>query len=228
MLTEELPDRAEVGVRSATKRALLTLSHAMERAFDSVDLKDVDREALVIALFQRRAYFEVERKRYEALAARGATVIVGFAVPVTDLPDGVHGISFEPDDPLAKEWALVLLDGPLGTALVALDEDTLVPNGPTLEASRCFSARWTFHRVRAIVDARRLLRLLGPDLPSGVVAAADQVITRSAAHLPDPSERRLAAAAETLVNAFPKACTTPRWTWGAGWSRHGPQPSWTS
>ena len=182
--------------RSSTKRTLLLVSHAMERAFDAADQ---DVSGLVVALFQRREYFDREASAYAALAASGHTVIVGFAGPTTDLPAGVHAVAFDEDDPRARDWVLVLVRGDHATTLVATDSFDLATGELTLQASRMFHARQTFGRTRALADARAQLARLAPDLPVDVVHAAEAHVSRSEAIPVSSAEVRLSSAADHLV-----------------------------
>ena len=86
--------------RACTKRTLLLVSHAMERAFDAADQ---DVSGLVVGQFQRREYFDREAAAYAALAASRHTVIVGFTGPTADLPAGVQAVAFDQDDPRARD-----------------------------------------------------------------------------------------------------------------------------
>jgi len=187
------------GAVPATKRSLLVLSHAMERAFDA----PVDRcePGLVIGLFQRRENFDVEAKRYAALAASGHTVLVGFVGSTEDLPTGVHAFSFAEDSPLARAWVLILVRGPYATSLDAEDTRDLAAGEATFEASRLFQATWTFRRNAALEVAAHWLAQVSPALPASVVAAAQQLIRASEQLAVSPVEERLAAAAEHLVTS---------------------------
>lgn len=186
----------------STKRALLVLSHAMERAFDAVDSTEPGDDAgagLVIALFQRREYFDREAARYEALAAAGHTVLVGFTGPTDGIPPGVTAVSFADGDLRAQDWILVLVRGTYATSLVARDSRDLSGEEATLEAGRLFSARWTFRREVALVAAREQLDRLAADLAPSALAAAMGHMERSAALPLSRVETRLATAADHLV-----------------------------
>jgi diguanylate cyclase (GGDEF)-like protein len=197
------PSRA---TKRSTKRSLLALSHAMERSVD------VGREwvpdgqpSLIISLFQRRHYFDVERERYAQLAADGRTCIVAFSGRVDDLPAGVHGVALDDTDALAREWVLIVLDGGLGTSLVARDIDDLLPGADTLEAGRLFEGRWSFSTADAIEEAERILVSLGDRLPVDVVAAAHDAISAASASRVSLAERRLAAVTDVLVSSVDDA-----------------------
>ncbi len=187
----------------ATKRGLLVLSHAMERAFDALDGSGTTAPpGLVIGLFQRREYFDVEADRYAALAAAGHTVVVGFAGPSDGIPPGIAVVPLHDDDALASTWVLILVRGAYATSLVATDTHRLSFHEPTLEASRMFDARWTFQRQTALAEAERHLGLLGDRLPPAALEAAHDHLRRSAAEPVLPAEAQIAAAADHLVAAI--------------------------
>ncbi len=187
------------GAVPATKRSLLVLSHAMERAFDApVDLRE---PGLVIGLFQRREHFDVEAERYAALASSGHTVLVGFAGSTEGLPPGVHAVAFAEDSPLARAWVLVLVRGPYATSLDAEDQRDLAAGEGTFEASRLFEATWTFRRNVALGAAAHWLAQVAPSLPGSVVASAQRLIRASAELAVSPVEERLAAAADHLMTS---------------------------
>lgn len=182
-----------------TKRALLVLSHAMERAFDEAsDEGSVSAAGLIIGLFQRREYFDVEYDRYASLAAAGHTVIVGFSGSAAGMPPGVHAVTFDEDDPLAADWVLLLCRASYATALVATDVRDLSMGEMTLEASRLFSARWTFRRDLAAQEARAQLASLSDLLPPGLHARARDHLDRSGEPM-SPQEHKLAVAADHLM-----------------------------
>jgi diguanylate cyclase (GGDEF)-like protein len=182
---------------SATKRSLLVLSHAMERAFDTAPT--AERPGLVVGLFQRRDHFDLEAERYAALAAAGHTVVVAFAGSTAGVPPGVHAVSFPEGDPRCLDWVLITVRGAYVTALVATDARTLTPSERTLEASRSFAAWWTFRRPLALAAAREQLERLVPELPADVLAEAFAHVAGSEALPLLPGEAQLAAAADILM-----------------------------
>lgn len=187
------------GAVPATKRSLLVLSHAMERAFDAP--VDHNEPGLVIGLFQRREHFDVEAERYAALASAGHIVLVGFVGSTENLPPGVHAATFPEDSPLAGAWVLVLVRGPYATSLDAEDMRDLAAGEATFEASRLFEATWTFRRKVALGVAVHRLAQVAPYLPVPVVALAQRLILASAELAVSPVEERLAAAADHLVSS---------------------------
>lgn len=196
--SHEASPLAGTGERIRSKQSLMVLSHAMEDAFEA---SGETGPRLALALFQHRSYFDVEAERWGALAAAGTTVVVAFVGPVDALPAGVHGVSLDADHPVAREWALVLVDRTLGTTLTAVDRQRLQPGAQSLEAARTFTATWSFVRDDAARDARRILDALSAGLQPTVRAAAVAAVAS-----PAPStgalETRLTAALTALVDAL--------------------------
>ncbi len=182
----------------SSKRTLLVVSHAMERAACA----DPATPGLVLALFQRREYFDLEAPAYGALASAGNTVVVGFAGSSDGLPPGVHAVVFDEDDPRARDWVLVLVRGDHATSLVAADAFALAPGELTLQASRLFSARQTFGRTQALADAHEQLDRVCADLPAEVVQAAGDHVHRCEAIPVGTAELRLSSAGDHLVSSL--------------------------
>jgi diguanylate cyclase (GGDEF)-like protein len=183
---------------TSTKRALLSLSHAMENTILD-GLACQDGSGLIVGLFQRRAYFDIEAARYAELAARGVTCIVGFVGDTDRLPPGVHAVSLEVADPLANEWTLVFLDESMGSALVATDLGQLAQGEDSLEAARLFRGCWTFQQQQAAGVAARLMNGLGAGLAPDVELLARDLVERFSRHAPDPDRDRLDRITEHLV-----------------------------
>ena len=193
------------GAARSTKRSLLALSHAMERSLDVGRAADQAASGLIIGLFQRRHYFDLERVRYARLAASGTVCIVGFVGAIDDMPPGVAAVAFDEGETLAGEWSLIVLDGSLGTSLVALDLDDVAEGADTLEAGRLFDARWSFNPREAIVEAERILAALEPRLDASVVDRAREAIAAGRSVDLSLTERRLAAVTEVLVHSIDAA-----------------------
>ncbi len=191
---------------AASKRSLTALSHAMERSLEvGRDTGPTQMPPLLIGLFQRPEYFEAERDRYARIAADGALCIVGFAGPAHDMPPGVTAVSLDTAEALALEWALVVVDGALGTALVASDDHDLMDGETSLEVSRLFTARWSFSSADAAAEACRILGLMGARVEVSVRAAADAAILAARETTPSHTERRLAAVTQMLVTSIDSA-----------------------
>lgn len=162
---------------TSSKRAMLSMSRAMEDVLASVAGPD----CLVVALFQRRGYFEVEARRYESLAELGTTVIVAFAGSIDGIPQGVSGVSLDSEDPLGHRWDVIVLAPGLGMALLTEDQYALAAGEQSLEAARMFNGSWTFQPQAAAAVAADRLDVLGPKLPPDVLARASRIVAMTEA-----------------------------------------------
>ena len=203
----------DAGLLTVTsKRALLVVSHALERAFEDAVIGEVSSTAdiaaadsdvvdvgLVIGCFQRREYFDIETARYAALAAQGHTVIVAFTGTVDEVPDGITAVSLSVEDPRARDWVVSVVRGAFAAMLSARDIHQLTAQEATLEASRLFHSWSTLRRHLALEGTRDCLDHLAPHLPADVLARARHHIATSAARPASRVEDRLAAVADHLL-----------------------------
>jgi diguanylate cyclase (GGDEF)-like protein len=178
-------------------------------ASDFVDGTSATQTSFALALFQRRAYFDLEAARYAAFAAAGATVVVGFPGDVGNLPSGVHGIDLSKRDELLDSWVLIVLNGSLAAAMVAVDDHGLIEGGDSIEDSRSFIARWTFRREDTVEAFRQIIRPLSPQLPSRILARAENALRRAESTPMSPGEDRLATAVEVLGAALELGKASP-------------------
>lgn len=208
-LLQALRDSGGVGIDPGpgaprlSKRSLVVVAEAMKRSLATglaSELLDSPSEstAVLIGLFQRRAYFHQEAMRYGALAAAGATVVVGCADGLPELPSLVHGIDLSGRQELGKAFVLVTLCGTVAAALVGIDDGRLVEGGPSLEASRSFLARWTFRRRDAVAATRQLLAPLAPRLRTRVLAELESALRRADSAPTSGAEDALATALEVI------------------------------
>jgi DICT domain-containing protein len=161
----------------ASKRSLVAVSHAIESAVLTAPIQE---PTVMVALFQRLAYFDRERAVYERLAELGVQVVVGFTDGQQhDVPETVHGVVFDPDDPLADEWSVVALGPHAGAFLVATDQHRFDPRERSLEASRQFSGRWGYSHTQAAVELARMRLALGARLDPGLLKTIDTLLTTS-------------------------------------------------
>jgi GGDEF domain-containing protein len=153
------------------KRVLVELSHAIEQFALAAEPDD---PLVVIALFQKMSYFQREAAVYAEIARRASVTIVGLVedVPPT-LPEGVRHALLGADDPLAREWSVTVLGPGGGATLVAVDQESIEHNAPTLEQGRQFRGRWSFRRGDAYREVLRLRAELPlPPSTTGDVTAA--------------------------------------------------------
>jgi len=189
-----------------TKRTLVVLSHAFERAFAEPATEGAadagEARGLLLAQFQRREHLEVELARYGALAAAGHVVVVGAAGPLPELPPGVHGVTIDDGDARTSWWLVLAVRGPYASLLEARDEHDLVPGEMTLEASRAFAAQWTVDRRTVLGRARAELARLAGDVAPRVLVDAMAVVDASDARPVSAGEARLAVTTDVLVDAL--------------------------
>jgi DICT domain-containing protein/GGDEF domain-containing protein len=193
-------DRSVAG--PIVKKTLVSLSHAIEQAALSAS---GDGPVVVVALFQRLPFFDRERETYSRLAANADVVVVGFVDDFRPALSGrIHPVLLTLDEPLAREWTVVVATPQMGAYLIAYDEETVAPGERTLEAGRLFSGRWGFSRAGAHAEVRRLRAALADRLPPGALAVLDQVAT-SAPGPVSAAEDRADPAMRLLVTEMEQA-----------------------
>ncbi|WP_250036639.1 DICT sensory domain-containing protein [Paractinoplanes maris] len=175
-----------------TKRTLVTISHALERAALAAA---EDGPMVVFALFQRLPYFERERRVYERIAGRAAATVVGLvAAQAPDLPAGTHPVLLDEKEELAREWTVVVLTPRFGGVLVARDLEEFEAGAATLESGRVFEGHSSFRRDDALHEVLRLRHLLADRLTPAAVSAVDAVVGRVRDLPSTPGESRADAA----------------------------------
>ncbi|SCF16282.1 Diguanylate Cyclase and Two-component system sensory domain-containing protein [Micromonospora purpureochromogenes] len=185
-----------------TKRSLVTVSHAIERAALATA---EDGPLVVIALFQRLPYFARERARYERIAAGAAVTVVGLVGETPPgLPAGAYGVALAEAEELAREWSVVALTPRFGATLVARDRRE-VEVAETLEAGRLFDGRWGFRRDEALHEVLRLRSQLADRLPAEALAAIDEVLARVRDLPATPGESRAEAAIRLMAGRVERA-----------------------
>ncbi|SBT39847.1 DICT sensory domain-containing protein [Micromonospora auratinigra] len=179
-----------------TKRGLVAVSHAIERA---ALVTAEDGPLVVLALFQRLPYFERERAVYERIAGRAAVTVVGMvgATPA-ELPAGAYPVLLDEAEELAREWSVVALTPRFGATLVAYDRGDVAP-AATLEAGRLFDGHWGFRRDEALHEVIRLRERLAERLPAVARARLDEVVARVRDIPAGPGESRAEAAIRMLA-----------------------------
>ncbi|MEH0982968.1 DICT sensory domain-containing protein [Micromonospora sp. CPCC 205556] len=194
------------GPERLTKRHLVAVSHAIERAALATA---EDGPLLVIALFQRMPYFARERARYQRIAAGAAVTVVGLVGDAPPELPGAYGVLLDDADELAREWSLVALTPRFGAALVARDRRE-VEVAATLEAGRLFDGRWGFRRDEALHEALRLRTRLADRLPGPALRTIDEVLGRVRELPSTPGESRAEAAIRLLAERAGRAATARR------------------
>ncbi|MFC7545290.1 DICT sensory domain-containing protein [Plantactinospora sp. GCM10030261] len=190
-------------IERLTKRTLVGVSHAIERAALAAA---EDGPLVVLALFQRLPYFERERAVYERIAGRAALTVIGLVDDHSPaLPDGACAVTLDGGEDLAREWTVVALTPRFGAALVAYDREEVTPTARTLESGRLFDGWWRFRRDDALHETIRLRERLADRLPPAAVAALDSVLGRVRDLPATPGETRTEAAMRLLVERLDRA-----------------------
>lgn len=157
-----------------SKRALVTASHAVERAALA---EGAGADTVVFALFQRLPYFEREREMYAKIARKAAVTVVGMVDSGRpDLPHGVTPVLLRPDEPMAREWSVAVLSPTFGASVVAQDLDEIDPRATSVERARLFRGRWGLRRDEAYAEVVRLRDAMGDRLPPAVRRKVGEVL----------------------------------------------------
>ena len=191
-------DTATESQSIATKRTLAALSFAIERV-----ALGVESTAIVIALFQRAAYFAPIAATYQVLADHGASVVVMYAGE-GDTPSGITTVHLSDEDPRANEWSVIVLGATVGAYVIGADLDELDLSGRTMEDRRLFRAQWGFDRSGAALHARRVLTESLDSIPPHVAARLDQAILAADALPTTTAETALGQAALCLAASLDK------------------------
>ncbi len=195
-------------VERLTKRTLVTVSHAIERAALAVA---EDGPMVVIALFQRLPYFERERAVYQQISKLAAATVVGLVADrAPDLPFGPHTVLLDENEDLAREWTVAVLTPRFGAVLVARDREELEPTAATMESGRLFDSRWRFRRDDALHEVIRLRTVLDDRLPPAARAAIDDVVRRVRDLPSTPGETRGEASVRLFAEHAERAAARVR------------------
>jgi DICT domain-containing protein len=119
---------------------------------------DLTETTMLLACLPRGRQFSVAaRKRYGRVASRGVfTAVLGVDMPPEPEPQ-IRGGRLDPDDPLAREWSVIVLGPHFAGALIAREHDR---GGP--DDLRRFDFLITHDRDAVIAAARPLLNRLLP------------------------------------------------------------------
>jgi DICT domain-containing protein len=175
-LRESRPDLQPV---SLSKRALLSLTHALEDEYCARA-----GAGLLIASFQRARFFQQSERRWRELArtAELACVLADFQT-AREPPDGPVEVPVARDHALAREWTLVI-DAPGARACLAAWEQPAATDVPDLQ--RRFEVVWSFEPEIVEVAAAIAIEIVR-ELAPGV-----------ASRLPSPHEGQVGASSPEL------------------------------
>ncbi|MGC8462452.1 MAG: sensor domain-containing phosphodiesterase [Acidimicrobiales bacterium] len=141
-------------LQTGRKGLLLGLSRHFERRAETA----TSTPPLVLGSFQTADWFTpATARRYQALARR-ASLVAALGIGMGAQPaGGVRGGSLRSDDPLRREWSVVVVGPHYSGALIARDLDD---DGPDLD--RRFAFLVTHDRDTVVAAARSMLRRLDP------------------------------------------------------------------
>jgi len=167
-------------VRRASKPVLLAVARQLER--QALLLGDL---GVIHATFQHSHYVTgATRQRYAELGEKLALVaMLGEQLPAEPAP-GVRGVALTPEDPLAREWDVVVVGPHFAAALLACD---LGDSGA--DDQRRFDYVLTYNRELVLRAASCLIRRL----PAEPVAAGPPVAAQPARSTPAAVTGRVAA-----------------------------------
>jgi DICT domain-containing protein len=178
------------------KNTLVALCHALEDC-----ILDCKSQPLVVTAFQRGKWYIQEAERYTEIADKAQQVVImaspdaGFAGHPTGARPNVDLISLNPDDPVAKEWHLIIL-GPTYAAMVLcqeLSDADYGPSGPpTEDLQRKFYGFWTFEAdlVQEVVElAIAHLGQYNPSLQSKLTDRMQAILTLRETMPQEPLEK---------------------------------------
>jgi DICT domain-containing protein/signal transduction histidine kinase len=203
LLADLLQSFPELKIQVYFKSSLTALSHAME---DQV-LADANAQSLVIASFQQARFYRQEAHRYRSIAQHTDQVYI-LSAPETEFSNSseyYETIAFDPKDPLASEWHLVVIGKNYSYCLICQERETTPEVAEELDATRSFEGIWTFDRTISCQAAALLLdRILiyRPELATKIASAkvnhlpccnpqAQQLMPSPATLNPDPFVQRL-------------------------------------
>lgn len=137
---------------------------ALSRYIEQQALEASDPPMVLTALQEARFFTGETRARYERLAVRSPLVAV-FGRNVADhLGSGIHGVRFDRDDTLHRQWIVLALGANIATALVS--REVSPPDGVG-DDERIFDVTSINDRTLVTGVARQLLsRMLAPAHPN--------------------------------------------------------------
>jgi EAL domain-containing protein (putative c-di-GMP-specific phosphodiesterase class I)/DICT domain-containing protein len=154
-------DSAPVAIHRHDKATVVALSRYLEQ--QALQASD---PPMVLTALQEAKYFTGEtRARYERLAMRSPLVAI-FGRDVADhLGSGIHGVRFDREDSLQRQWIVLALGANIATALVS--REVPAHNGAGDRGERTFDVTSINDRTLVTGVARQLLsRMLTPAHPN--------------------------------------------------------------
>jgi DICT domain-containing protein len=139
--------------RPASPQLLLSLSRQIE-----YKAADPSEPTVLLAGFQETHRFDRRTRDWYARTATRATMVGVLGVAMEHQPaEGVRGTALPDDDPLAREWVVIVVGPHFSAALVAVEHPCDDPASP-----RQFSYAITHDRDLVIAAAQPLLQRMRP------------------------------------------------------------------
>jgi len=177
-----------------SRRTLSTVSHALETAATALG-----PDAVVVACFERRAYFEPRLHAYQRLVERGAVVAVAHAGSRDTVGCGFH-VPLEVDETAADLWALVVFSPTLCGFVYATEHGTHADAALGLKPAHRFAAEIGFEGDRTSEILDELREMFGDRLDDAVVDKINQVaVLRAQQVRPNPVEDAWESALTSLT-----------------------------
>ena len=141
-------------IRRGDKRLLLALSRQLEA--EALSLGD---EAVLMATFQEKRFFTERSSNRYVQISKQAAFVGALGVGMDSKPAaGVRGARLAPDDPLRREWDVVVVGPHFAGAFVARDLGDVGP-----DSDRRFDFFVTYDRALVLEAARALMVKIVPD-----------------------------------------------------------------
>jgi DICT domain-containing protein len=141
-------------IRRGDKRLLLALSRQLE-----AEARGLGAETVLLATFQEDKFFTEQSSRRYVEIAECAAFVGALGMGMDPKPaTGVRGARLAPDDPLRREWDVVVVGPHFAGAFVARD---LGDDGP--DSDRRFDFYVTYDRDLVLEAARALMVKIVPD-----------------------------------------------------------------
>ncbi len=190
--------------RVLSRRTLSTVSHALETAATALG-----PDAVVVACFERRAYFEPRLHAYQRLVERGAVVAVAHAGSRNTDGCGFQ-VPLQVDETAAEVWALVVFSPTLCGFVYATEHGTHADAALGLKPAHRFAAEIGFEGDRTSEVLDELREMFGDRLDGAVVDKINQVaVLRAQQAGPNPVE----VAWESALTSLTAHVETPDDAW---------------
>ncbi|MCH9640449.1 MAG: EAL domain-containing protein [Actinomycetia bacterium] len=146
---------AEMPVRTARKATLMAFS----RQIESQAGYGAETSIVLTALQHDKHFTGATLRNYQELSDRCPLIAVfGKNLP-NELGRGVRGVALDPNDPLCREWTVVVLGANTAAALIAREQEPSAVTGA--DCDRRFDFVMSYDRSLVTAAARNLLDRMG-------------------------------------------------------------------